>query len=80
MSPNSYGLQERVGVKNPREFKGRAVTRMEVSLPDPAVIRDANVFLIKDCFFCQSSSGARCALCSFFLLGYSAVLGCSGQQ
>ena len=82
MSPNSHGLQERVGVKNPREIKGRAVMRMEVSLlPDPAVIRDANVFLIKDCFFCQKQLWGTLCSVQLFLLGYSdCAKGCSGQQ
>lgn len=81
-SPISYGLQERVGVKNPREFKSRVVTRMEVSLlSDTAVIRNANVFLIKEGFFCQKRLWVILCSVQLFLLGYSGgAEGCSGQQ
>lgn len=55
---------------------------MEVSsLPDPAVIRDANVLLIKDCSFCQKLLwGTLCSVQPFLLGCGDPAKGCSGQQ
>lgn len=56
--------------------------RMEVSLlSDPAGIRDAHVFLIKDGFFCQKQLWGTLCSVQLFLLGYSdCAKACSGQQ
>ena len=50
-------------------------------LPDPAVIRDANVFLIEDCFFCQKQLWGMLCSVQLVLLGYSdCEKDCSGQR
>lgn len=50
-------------------------------LPDPAVVGDADVFLIKDCFFCQKQLwGALSSLQVCTITGAQQEKGCSGLQ